>query len=835
MQEMENDRFLQVVNQEAEEERLLEQQRDMTYGTSTPLGASYSGAGTVGLWTLAATILVFVALFVLVAPLVRQAGNQGPQTCVACPPNVPGEKGETGDRGPPGNCTKADDGKDGRDGINGTCIVDPLGVCPPPTPGPPGESIKGDKGDPGNDGLSIKGDPGNDGVDGANCWEAVNGTSVLDCIGEKGDKGDKGDTGPAGFCNCSANVTTDSLVVNQDAQFNGQITCAVPIDTLSCLGASAICQNFSQCNSTFYSMRVRDGFAVGGPGLPNLNGVFMGFFDGGSVYQWLIPFIRGFATLIDIQSIDDLRLRSRNGLASLRAQLGVTVSSSAGPVNIESGPGQPLTVNSGGPVVINAGTSNIQTLSQSQVLEATTDFQIKFGGLFRVTSVTLGQDVFVYDSTSSISYTDGVTVNGQRSFALDSDLVLENGNAIVGKGPGGHYLQIGPNIEIGAGRIKSATSRLGLGHGTGYPGTGTPPTVLEVNGIIRNEELIGGGPAGAPIVISDSDGLDLQNTCLMDSTDQDVHVCDNLSVAGNITTGSLTLTDVGGDFSVPGAGVRLDDGAGQSISLRAGGTNDLVLDDGVNTVTLRVTPTGLEVNGDVDSTGACCTSDMRAKRDVRPVTPAASYQMLQNLDVISYQFEPWFENSTNIVPGTRFDGVSAQQVDRVLPQAIRKRPFKSDSGEHVIEDLHQIRKDELVPHLLNAIKFLGARLGVTDIAGSEVARQAALITAHVDRQLKTQALRMDSLQAEIVALSANYRSSISQLEAETEQRALSMAEGVIGQYFDRLHAMEQSVQRIEGQLRVSLPPVDHRDEEDLAQLRSRRSVADLMRHFEDNN
>jgi hypothetical protein len=87
-----------------------------------------------------------------------------------------------GEPGPPGESIKGDKGDPGEQG-------DPGLAGDPGEPGPPGESIKGDKGDPGErgepgpPGESIRGDQGDPGPPG----ESI-----------KGDKGDKGDPGPPG-------------------------------------------------------------------------------------------------------------------------------------------------------------------------------------------------------------------------------------------------------------------------------------------------------------------------------------------------------------------------------------------------------------------------------------------------------------------------------------------------------------------------------------------------------------------------------------------------------------------------------------------------------------
>ena len=724
-----------------------------------------------------------------------------------------------------------------------------MGVCPPAPAGPVGApGPQGNTGSPGAPGTN--GVDGTNGINGANCWEAVNGTTVMDCIGPQGEKGDKGDQGDPGICDCSANVTTTELTVNGNTFLNGNVTCAAPIDTVSCLGTTEICRDFSLCDSIFNSITIQSEFAIGLPGADGTRNAFFGFNNGISPLTWFINAINGYANSVRFFSNGDsvyealgsgnLFLRGGGQVSVVSGTSGVSITSGAGPANN-------IAMTSGNDVTVSA-TGTYSSAAVNQLHIANTDYQINFGGLFRIFSTVLGADVFTFDGLNSVLCTDGTSPASAPSITIGADLRVNNDASIIKNGGG--FQTIGPGLEVCQLGIRSSTSRLPIGNGTGFPGTNTVPSVIDMRGIIRNEESIGGSNiTGAPLVFNDVDGADFRNTCLTDTFDNILELCpgttfqlDTFSATTSIMVGTRTISDVAGQLRVDGtvnaASIELEVGPNM-ITLQPGAGNDLVINDGTNLASIAVTATGIQVLGDIDATGdvtatgACCTSDMRAKEDVKKVSPADSFRMVRELDVINYRFKPWFENQTSIAPGTRFDGVVAQQLDKHFPQAIYKR--KRDVGDgSVIDDFHHVRKDELVPHLLNAIKFLGARVEESGGAGLSVAAAATQAVKAMDGRLKRQSRDITALRHDLDQMSLNYRSSLEEMEKEIEQRAKSMAEGVIAQYFGKLDAMDKSLRAVEKELGMKhkrTRDAANQEEPSTAELQAIRSVADLMRHL----
>jgi hypothetical protein len=425
------------------------------------------------------------------------------------------------------------------------------------------------------------------------------------------------------------------------------------------------------------------------------------------------------------------------------------------------------------------------------------------------------------------------------------------GNAVIIKQPtsplASNFQTIGPNLEIVNGRLRGGNGGPGTGAGSLSFGDSIATSFLDMQGVMRNEQ-----PA-VPLTIGDADGLDLRDTCLRDTTDNRVAMCageffdaEEIVVANKLTIGMVEMIDntgtleINSPVEVQGTGeLTLSDGVNNFSLLPVGG--GLTLSGSGNTVNLAVTGANdLQINGDLEVTGAIteggmsctCTSDMRAKEGVEPVSPANSFLLLDKLDVISYQFKPDFEKQMKVEPGTRFDGVSAQQLDEVLPQAVRKRNVKLDNGT-TMDDFHTIRKEELVPHLINAIKYLGQRINSRDDDAQLAIKYVSGLAERVNKDVKEQNAKIARLEKELLTTSELFADRLTRVETAINERAMALADNVVSVYFQRIDALDKSLKRLEDHVHTGgsgrARSVNELDGETRS-LRAERAVEELLRH-----
>jgi len=114
---------------------------------------------------------------------------------------------------------------------------------------------------------------------------------------------------------------------------------------------------------------------------------------------------------------------------------------------------------------------------------------------------------------------------------------------------------------------------------------------------------------------------------------------------------------------------------------------------------------GLKVTGDIGATGevTAYVSDERLKDIIEPITEPV--QKIQSLDGFYYIFNETAE-SIGIESGDkRHVGLSAQQVQKVLPEIVTFAPADRQDGKSKTgEDYLTIHYDKLVPLLVEGIK-----------------------------------------------------------------------------------------------------------------------------------
>jgi len=108
-------------------------------------------------------------------------------------------------------------------------------------------------------------------------------------------------------------------------------------------------------------------------------------------------------------------------------------------------------------------------------------------------------------------------------------------------------------------------------------------------------------------------------------------------------------------------------------------------------------------------------SDIRLKHKFQPITSAV--EKVQSLDTFTYESNDLakkygYDNEYDKLTGKRKVGVSAQQVQKVLPEAVTLAPFDTTKNEDGTiesksgEDYLTVKYEKLVPLLIESIKEL---------------------------------------------------------------------------------------------------------------------------------
>ena len=133
------------------------------------------------------------------------------------------------------------------------------------------------------------------------------------------------------------------------------------------------------------------------------------------------------------------------------------------------------------------------------------------------------------------------------------------------------------------------------------------------------------------------------------------------------------------------------------------------MDVGIRTIApaaaLHVTGAAL-VTGDITSN----YSDIRLKENIRPIENALT--KLETLRGVSFNYKE-ADESIGYEPFRKSDiGLIAQEVEKVLPDAVSIAPFDKDSDgkSKSGEDYLTLRYEKLVPLLVQAVKELSSEV-----------------------------------------------------------------------------------------------------------------------------
>jgi len=193
------------------------------------------------------------------------------------------------------------------------------------------------------------------------------------------------------------------------------------------------------------------------------------------------------------------------------------------------------------------------------------------------------------------------------------------------------------------------------------------------------------------------------------------------NVTGNLTgnvTGSISGGTLSGSTCSLSSTININTGSatgGDALILQNGG--DFRIYNGGNAGSVNLycdTNALLNITGGISCTGdvTALTSDMRLKTDIKPLQNALD--KICGLSAFTYKFN---NIATEFgLPSEDQVGVSAQEIQEVLPEAVKSAPFDtaydedgnpySKSGENYLT----VQYEKLVPLLIEAIKELSDRL-----------------------------------------------------------------------------------------------------------------------------
>jgi hypothetical protein len=207
------------------------------------------------------------------------------------------------------------------------------------------------------------------------------------------------------------------------------------------------------------------------------------------------------------------------------------------------------------------------------------------------------------------------------SLNLYEDIILYESMSIVTTAASG-FVSIGPGIESCSGRFRASG---------GIP--------LSLEGELHN------GIPGQPLVINDSDGLDVKNTTIY-SSDGSVNIMGSIFYPGGIINATMLNAD----------------------------------------------------------SGSCCTSDLRVKKNITPMSGDVSLKRILSMRPIEYQWTPEYLKADPWVKDEVVRGFGAQDIAPLVPGAVRTKSKRV--GALVLPDFHTLHKDALIPDLIAAFQAL---------------------------------------------------------------------------------------------------------------------------------
>jgi hypothetical protein len=337
-----------------------------------------------------------------------------------------------------------------------------------------------------------------------------------------------------------------------------------------------------------------------------------------------------------------------------------------------------LRVNSAGQLTVSSGVTGSGTITGTNFV--TTGSTVPVNGMFLPAANTLGltsnsTERMRFDATGNVAIGTTTTTNARLNIAGISGA---NSLGEIYASDGTQWSRFGSNFLSGSYNNIVAAGDHGIIYSNGTTGTGAF-TIAPWNSILGGMRL-------------DANG--------------------NVGIGVSSVTAGYKL-DISGGIRIVGGGAIFLQNSGDIYAYRAGGTTGVIflVSNGTRYLyydgtAYQLPGAALAVGGAITATGeiTAFSSDARLKTDVTPLTDAL--KKLQSLHGVRFSWTDQakdlgvsFKNQTDV-------GVMAQDVERVLPEAIRPAPFDTDTSGNSIsgENYLTVQYEKLTVLLIEAVK-----------------------------------------------------------------------------------------------------------------------------------
>lgn len=452
---------------------------------------------------------------------------------------------------------------------------------------------------------------------------------------------------------------------------SGSMTCPGGALDASCFGLTGACPDFSACYLRALGLSLNSSNPLVIPllqvGMGNDAGVAivnMGAYPSNpistfTVYANQSCSIRSLQTTLDLtaifanaflQSIGGTTVRTfveSTGQVGITGEVGVSISAPVGNVMISAGSTN---------MILNQALDTL-TISTSNTTHTTGDWR-----LFRSAGVPW------METRSWESLTCGtagpLVPSASTSIRFAHDQVQVSGTTLVTDHPSGLLSMAG--INLCGDLLKTAGPTLRLQSGTAIK-------TLDIQAVITNSD------PGYAVTIINGEGVNFQDTAIHNELGvPGPLVCDDVEGLSLIANSTLFVNTI------------------RPVNATANGTVYIIGD-------LNVTGTIYGAVA-VDSP-SCCTSDLRAKTNISRVDTRTDLETILSVpDRVSFQYTPAYQASDKSVDGGEYSGFIAQELEEVIPRAVRQTKHMLD-GE-MVEDFRRVTLDRMVPYLVGAVKEL---------------------------------------------------------------------------------------------------------------------------------
>jgi hypothetical protein len=430
--------------------------------------------------------------------------------------------------------------------------------------------------------------------------------------------------------------------------------------------------------------------------------------------------MRAWLSDVTIESIGDISLQTNigsSGTVNITAQQGIQLYTSLGVIEHTTGTS----------VITMDGTVNYISTSSPIINMTANDWHVRKLG---------GGSWLNTQSAETLTCQTGqpLPVVAGSSLYIPNDIIMGPGKSLMSNGTSSLVRMSG--IELCGFLIKSSSSTVQLQDDT-------LTKLVDLRGILTN------GQPGFPLTLSDAEGIDFVDTPMFNSGVSGPLECNDPD--GFIVSNGTLFTNLMEPIS-PATEILLTGG------LRV--TTDVFTNDIKPRMGSTVTLTGdFVVTGSISATTCmgCITSDERVKEKVRQVKPRSDLETILALPRrIAFQYSKAYSaTDRQAALHETHHGFVAQELERVIPQAVVKTNHTLDNGVRVT-DFRRVLYDRVIPFATGAIKELHLQQHLSDLKHAALKKEhEILLEAHDKLKEEVAALRgavihlLDRIKAEI--------------------------------------------------------------------------------------